>query len=351
MKPGDHAWMTEDMFREMDRIVKRNQEAMKAALSSTLLNSSFANLAAANERTIALLQESLGKQTWLSNADGMHKSWIDQFTTVMPQLEKIQASVRIGLSSVTKNLAVSGAIAQALESQNWGSLGLKGTIFEQLQIDEAIFSGSLKSFVDSIALPRDFLWLPRSSVSGASREVFTSSHAIGTLFPSVMEEEPFGLVEEVQCAREETSDCEALIAMVNPDLVSMYRGAFDALDGSSSDSVRHVLVSLRELWTHVLHELAPTDDVLKWIPRDDSKLLHDGRPTRRARSLYICRDVGHDSLKCFVKRDTDAIIALFDVFQEVHKVKSTLTPTQLKALVLRARSYMTYIITLWTETR
>jgi hypothetical protein len=351
MKPSDQARILEDIRRMIEPIVKRNQEVLKAATSAARLNSSFASIVAANERTTALLQESLNGQAWRMDLEWMHKSWIEQFTAIVPPFEEVQTAVCTELSSIAKSFEVSGSLAQAVNARNWNGLGGMSTILKQLQIEEASLAVSLKSFVDSVVLPKDFLGLPRSSVSGASREVFTSEHAIGTLFPTVLEDVPSGLVEEVRGARDETSDLETLIASVDPELVPMFRGSIEALESSLSDSDRHFLISIRELWTHVLHKLAPTKDVLSWMDPNDNSLLHNGRPTRRARSLYICRSVGNGGLKCFVERDTDAMVELFDVFNEVHAVKSKLTSPQLNAFALRARSYMTYIINLWTETR
>jgi hypothetical protein len=131
----------------------------------------------------------------------------------------------------------------------------------------------------------------------------------------------------------------------------MYQGSLDALKSDSIDKPRHVLVSLRELWTHVLHRLAPDNEVMGWIDLNDKSLVHEGKPTRRARALYICRNVRQGDLARFVECDTKSIVALFNVFQDVHKVDPQLTDGQLKALALRSESYITYIIQVWRETQ
>ena len=111
---------------------------------------------------------------------------------------------------------------------------------------------------------------------------------------------------------------------------------------SNPDHVRHVLISLRELCTRVVHELAPDDAVRRWI--QDPTLLHKGKPTRQARIQYIYRNINHDSLEEFVLADVNAVTKLFDVFQRVHDIDSTITQTQLHAILLRTESFLTFVL-------
>jgi hypothetical protein len=52
------------------------------------------------------------------------------------------------------------------------------------------------------------------------------------------------------------------------------------------------------LWNHLLRRLAPDDLVAAWIPgvSNQKDLLHEGKPTRRARVLYVCRELNNDRL-------------------------------------------------------
>ena len=85
----------------------------------------------------------------------------------------------------------------------------------------------------------------------------------------------------------ETSVCIGLLQTLDPGLATPYRGARDALRSGNPDRSRHILTSLRELWNHVLRRIAPDDLVLAWIRGGDHHLLHEGRPTRKARALYV----------------------------------------------------------------
>ena len=142
-----------------------------------------------------------------------------------------------------------------------------------------------------------------------------------------------------------------LLQGVDPTLVRLYIGAHDALSGKSVDRARHVLSSLRELWQHLLRQLAPDEHVLSWAPSDDKELRREGRPTRKARVLYICRTLNHAPLNDFVVADTRALVKFVDFFNRVHELDPGLTDKQLRALLLRTDSWLTYILQIWEETR
>ena len=63
-------------------------------------------------------------------------------------------------------------------------------------------------------------------------------------------------------------DIVDLLESVNPDLVTPYVGAKDALHGNSPDRQRHVLASLRDMLNHLMRELAPQDETIEWISQN-----------------------------------------------------------------------------------
>jgi hypothetical protein len=134
-------------------------------------------------------------------------------------------------------------------------------------------------------------------------------------------------------------------------LATPYAGARAALGSDNPDRARHILSSLREFWNHLLRQIAPDDQVLAWVPQDETDLLHEGRPTRRARVLYICRNLNHAPLSDFVVHDTRALVKLVEFFNRVHQLESELTDEQLRALLLRTDSWLTYILNIWEGSR
>lgn len=136
---------------------------------------------------------------------------------------------------------------------------------------------------------------------------------------------------------------EILLRELDPGLIRMWRGVSDALSSESEDRVRHFSVSARELFTHIIHKLAPDDEVQEWT--DNPNHFDKNRPTRRARVLYICRDFDYSQFSNFVDKDTTASIALSDLFQSgVHAQETDLTPGQMSALKMRIESTLRFLL-------
>jgi hypothetical protein len=83
------------------------------------------------------------------------------------------------------------------------------------------------------------------------------------------------------------SDVDLMLAELNPDYVVVLDEAFEVFSSRSLGRVRHVLVSLRELITHVLHDLSPDNEIRAWST--DPKYFDKDKPTRAARHLYMNR--------------------------------------------------------------
>lgn len=138
------------------------------------------------------------------------------------------------------------------------------------------------------------------------------------------------------------------IARVDSELGSLLRGARAASNATHPDRCRHVAVSLREMLAHLMRRLAPDHVVTAWTNKDEH--FHNGRPTRRARLLYICRTISDSPLESFVEADVDATISLFDVLNSgTHAAMSRLTQQQLFALVKRAEGVVQFLLHLDNE--
>lgn len=114
----------------------------------------------------------------------------------------------------------------------------------------------------------------------------------------------------------------------------------------ATDRARHIQSSLRELWNHLLRRLAPDDLVAARIPgvSNQKGLLHEGKPTRRARVLYVCRELNNDPLTGFLMRDARAPVKMIEPFNRVHELETALTDEQLRAILLGTDSWLMYIL-------
>jgi len=122
-------------------------------------------------------------------------------------------------------------------------------------------------------------------------------------------------------------------------------GARQSLHDDNPDRARHVTTSLRELFTQVLHALAPDEHILQWTT--NKEFFDNNRPTRRARLLYICRSINCDPLTRFVEDDVRAALSFVDSLNSgAHVVESQLTTAQLGAIVSRMESLIMFLLQL-----
>jgi len=133
------------------------------------------------------------------------------------------------------------------------------------------------------------------------------------------------------------------LPQINSGLVNLWNGSKEALRSDNPDRIRHFGVSLRELFTQVLHSLAPNYKIKLWTSREE--YFHNGTPTREARLNYICRNINNGKLEKFVEKDIVALLEFLDLFQDcTHKIKSRIAENQLIAMQCRAESAIKYLI-------
>ena len=307
-------------------------------------------VAKANQHCLDMIDKATASTRVFADLTRTHESWLRNINPMYDQIAQLQAQTKLSLCGMAHRLTVSERLLAGIDFE-----GIRKAIaphelaIAKLQDTIMRMTANYRSLVNSIHSYPDFAELPAYALPGATREVFVTSYAVDVLQPPTNEEvedDPSQLVLETE---EETSVCVALLQKIDPALVTPYAGARDALQSANPDRTRHILSSLREFWTHLLHRLAPDDQVLAWVPRDETGLLHEGRPTRQARVLYICRDLNHMPLSNLVVQDTKALVELLDLFNRVHQLKPELTDEQLRALLLRTDSWLTYILNIWEE--
>ena len=292
----------------------------------------------------------------LTDLTNTHRTWFNKLESVQDEATQLQSAVKLSLKSITDRLAVSerlfvgvdyDAICRSIALPELDILRLQAAINDTM----ATYYGNL---AESFRTYSDITHLPRFVLPGATREVFVTGYAVNVL--SIFGEEAAEhdsseiqpILDEVE---EETSLCVSLLNGVDPALAKPYEGARNVLYGTNPDRVRHFLSSQRELWNHLLRILAPDEQVHGWIPKDSKDMLHKGKPTRKARILYICRALNHDSLSEFIETDTRALMTFVDFFNRIHQLELKLSDEQLRALQLRTDSWLTYVLQVWKESQ
>jgi hypothetical protein len=130
---------------------------------------------------------------------------------------------------------------------------------------------------------------------------------------------------------------------IDTRLYNMWKGAIEAYNSNNTDRVRHFSTSIRELYTHLFHILAPEDAIKKWTT--DPAYYHEGRPTRKARLMFICRNISNDPFNTFVKRDVEATIAFIDIFQKgTHDIDPVFSSNHLVAIKSKAENTLKFLL-------
>jgi hypothetical protein len=98
------------------------------------------------------------------------------------------------------------------------------------------------------------------------------------------------------------------------------------------------------LITQVIHTLAPDKSIRDWSTSPEH-FDDKGRPTRKARLLYIARDVNRDRFSRFIDVDVAAALELIDLLQKgVHTPEAGFSEEQVGLLVLRADHLLLFLL-------
>lgn len=283
----------------------------------------------------------------------VHPSWLDNRAILPAAYESIQLQLGTTLDEIFNKTGLISQIACGVDFDAIkNATGLPTATVLGMEKYFTGFVGKYDCFASSFRDLNDIIMLPSFVLPGAAREVLTTSQVItscdinegGILYDNVEDQ---GLVEVVNDVK---SDCIGLLRSVDPDLVLPYKGAWESLNGYNSDRSRHILTSLRELWSHLLRRLAPNEQVLNWIVGKGHDLIdNSGNPTRRAKALYICREINNDPLKDFICFDIRAFVKMLKFLNSLHELKQGLTDVQLLRILIRTDSYLMFILQIRSE--
>jgi hypothetical protein len=203
--------------------------------------------------------------------------------------------------------------------------------------------------------PSDVFSFPPIITRLPSVEFYNSAHLLET----VSAERPDSIVQEEENTRQEIlTETEAalqkLIKDLKPDLTPLWKGAIAALNSDNPDKVRHFIISMRELFTHVLHMLSPDTELREWTTSPEYYRDGDSTkpPTRRGRLQFICRNIDSGPFSSFIDKDVTALLEFLELFQRgTHEIGTLHTQSQLQALKIRAESGIRYIIEISRSSR
>ena len=341
----------EQMERTLEPI-RRQQLEITRALEMAGAATRIQEIVGANQHWQDLIKQATVTSRITESLSAAHQSWLDTIKPIQhdfSQLSQLQASAKLALCDTSLRLAATERLMAGIDFEAIrGRFQIEMPVISGLESSIAHVAASYGNLAESLREISDITRLPAFVLPGATREIYTTSFALETLRPwdERDEDEAETEIQFVAEAELETSGCIALLQQVDPGLARPYIGARDALYGNNADRARHILSSLRELWNHLLRRLAPDDLVAAWIPgvSNQKDLLHDGKPTRRARVLYVCRELNNEPLTDFLMHDTRALVKLIELFNRVHELETALTDEQLRAILIRTDSWLMYIL-------
>jgi len=342
-----------DMFRQMERSLepfRRQHAAMIEQMRADGVLARIQEIADAQRGFAAAFDRITIDTRWADDLAKVHASWLRGMQPIQDQISQLQASAKFALSASAQMATVAERFHAGLDFAKLSqSLAFQDDVVAQLQKRFGEMTRGYDILARSVEPIERLTALPQFVIPSASREVLIAGRAVLDLSVPEAEapdENEAGVLSEI---RDEVSGVIDLLSRVNPALAVAYRGAREALTSANSDRKRHVLSSLREMWGHLLRELAPDEKVIPWTSDKSKELLHEGKPTRKARVLYVCRDINHGPLSEFVNADTGALVKLVELFNRVHELEPGISDAQLNALLLRTDSWLTFIIQISQE--
>jgi hypothetical protein len=140
-----------------------------------------------------------------------------------------------------------------------------------------------------------------------------------------------------------TPDTDQVLAWLrdlDPFFPTMLEGARQSIYSQNPDRCRHFASSHRELCNHILHSLAPDDTIKGWT--NDPNHFHEGRPTRKARLLYIVRNYQNGPFVDFFIQDFSNQMDLLNA--DEHRKSQKYTESQLSLLHWRFLSALKFLM-------
>jgi len=326
-------WGCEDEYEQFnDRndpevrfyLAVRLQEKELAEQLSEFTRTTSANLihviAPLRDLQIELASSITGMLEQFSEVNGFNKIMYNLDARVLKQLGDISRFQSPILSIAEEIVKIQSSSIASTQKTLLESLGGTITSYQNLMKDIL----PVERFA---ALPDSVRYFPTIEMHNAS---IVAAH--------IVEETIFELQEEIIAP--EIAELLGWLESLDASFPNMLRGAEQTICSQNPDHCRHFASSHRELSTHVLHLLAPDNEVRKWT-KDPNHYDKDGRPTRRARLKYIARNHNNDTFVDFLIKDFENQMALLNA--DEHRKTQEYSNKELRALHRRFLSMLDFL--------
>ncbi|MEA2561654.1 MAG: hypothetical protein QOH06_3158 [Acidobacteriota bacterium] len=311
----------------------------------------FGSLAIQNYRTDAerMLDAAESALAGISNVKTSHDQLQDLLKNIVPPKTDGLTKLISDIHSQADRMASISAAAEALYSRtDWArfqaSTFTTPDLASRLESTYSQLTLNYRTLVDSLAEGQLYTISPNVSALSPV-EVFLAGDLAYLLSPSDSEEAEHDLAEDVRnnVIPAELPELGILLSEVDPNLLIMLDGARHALSRDNPERVRHVTTTLREIFTQVLHHLSPESELIAWSTEPEN--FSNGRPTRRARLLFIVRHIESKQLSTFLESDVKAALAFLDAFHAgTHGPPGNFTDQQLRAMLVRMEGLLRFLL-------
>lgn len=193
--------------------------------------------------------------------------------------------------------------------------------------------------------------LPPGAFAMPTLDVFVHTAAVRSVTPH----EPLQEDEEQETASlhitvvgETHRFLEDMLPRMSLPFLDQYRGARARSLDRGADWWTQGSASMRKLLKGVLHTAAPNERVLPWALKNKKSLDRNGRPTRATKIAWLCRTIGNDAYREFVRTELEsalALITLVDAAQHVDEFPEF--EQQYDWTILRVEVAIRHILVLW----
>jgi hypothetical protein len=247
--------LTQLAQREVERYkeVAASERHMVEIVNATSIISDFIK---DRESFTRMAKEAIGTSKYWQVELDMYKSFSDE-----------AEAYRLALKAHYSDVAELSLIAQEhVRHLNWDKIGCTiGMSPELISPAASTFSKLLKSYghlfqsfqeaeYKMASFPPFISKLPPVEIITGSDFLLTISRGGWEQSPQEVEEIKTQLIEDIEFSLED------LLVRLNEGLIPLWQGAKEALKSYNPDRSRHIIVSLRELVTYVLHQTAPDND-------------------------------------------------------------------------------------------
>ncbi len=280
--------------------------------------------------------------------ENMSKEWRDQYLGAAGPLLKTQYDFALKFSKISELTLASTSIYKQLSGSQYASMVESTKIRQHLLANQLKFSSSfsmLFNHYDKKSLP--LYTLPSSQTIMPAAEYYNSA-LLSKSFSYHENSIEYSNEEKLlfnEIKKENTESLDELLGNINNNYLTLLNGARDALKSKNNDRIRHFSVSLRELFTHILHYISPDSEIMKWSK--ESKYYEKGKPTRTARLEYLYSSISEKPFKKFVELDIKSTNEFLNLFHEgTHSLIASFTELQLKTMLQRMESLLHFILTI-----